>query len=247
LVKTIKENILNKERRVLVDKFSYTVDINPKNWLKPFQRTSVWYLLQMGLFYHVLGLILMYLGSNLATSVISDYTTPQIPVSVSLAISAGFFEETVFFGIPFYLSGNPLVVLGTGIIWSAAHLFNSGVISIETLAYGGFLFSVPHIFFSLRTWSSGKGWFAIVFHSGWNFSFLLMYCGIGLRECSVINDGMFDTLNIIMAITTVFMVYLAYLRQVKKKYVNRFLYLIPVIVLLVGLVFLLEEEINFLN
>jgi hypothetical protein len=201
----------------------------------------------MGLFYHVLGLILMYLGSNLATSVISDYTTPQIPVSVSLAISAGFVEETVFFGIPFYLSGNPLVVLGTGIIWSAAHLFNSGVISIETLAYGGFLFSVPHIFFSLRTWSSGKGWFAIVFHSGWNFSFLLMYCGIGLRECSVINDGMFDTLNIIMAITTVFMVYLAYLRQVKKKYVNRFLYLIPVIVLLAGLVFLLEEEINFLS
>jgi hypothetical protein len=230
-----------------VDRNSYIFDINPKHWLKPFQRTSVWYLLQMGLFYHVLGLILMYLGSNLATSVISDYTTPQIPVSLSLAVSAGFFEETVFFGIPFYLSGNPLIVLGTGIIWSTAHLFNSGVISIETLAYGGFLFSVPHIFFSLRTWTSGKGWFAIAFHSGWNFSFLLMYCGIGLRECSVINDGMFDTLNIIMAITTVFMVYLAYLRQVKKKYVNRFLYLIPVIVLLLGLVFLLEEEIKFLS
>ena len=231
-----------------MDKNSYIFDINPKNWLRPFQSTSVWYVLKMGLFYHFLGLILMYLGSNLATSVISDYSTPQIPVSVLLAISAGFFEEAVFFGIPFYLSGNPLIVLGGGVVWSAAHLFNTGVVSIETLAYGGFLFSVPHIFFSLRTWSSGKGWFAIVFHSGWNFAFLMMYCGMGLRECSVFNEGMFDALNIIMAVTTVFMVYLAYLRQVKKKYVNRFLYLIPVVVLLVGLVFLLEEEIlSFLS
>ena len=230
-----------------MDKNSYIFDINPKNWLKPFQRTSVWYMLKIDLFYHFLGLILMYLGSNLATLIISDYATPQIPVSVSLAISAGFFEEAVFFGIPFYLSGNPLMVLGGGVVWSAAHLFNTGVISIETLAYGGFLFSIPHIFFSLRIWSSGKGWFAIVFHSGWNFAFLMMYCGMGLRECSVINDGMFDVLNIIMAITTILMVYFAYLKQVKKKHFNRFLYLVPVVVLLIGLFFLLEEEIKFLN
>jgi hypothetical protein len=239
------ENILSNERRVLVDKPSELLDINPKNWLKPYQKTTVWYMLKMGLFYHFIGLILMYLGSNLVTSVISDYTVPQIPVSVSLALSAGFFEEAVFFGIPFYLSGNPLVVLGTGIIWSVAHLFNTGVISIETLAYGGFLFSIPHIFFSLRTWSSGKGWFAIVFHSGWNFVFLMMYCGLGLRECSVINDGMFDALNIIMAVSTVFMVYLAYMKQVKKKSFNRILYLLPVIVLLVGIFFLLGEEFSF--
>jgi hypothetical protein len=239
------ENILSNERRVLVDKPSELFDINPKNWLKPYQKTTVWYMLKMGLFYHFIGLILMYLGSNLVTSVISDYTVPQIPVSVSLALSAGFFEEAVFFGIPFYLSGNPLVVLGTGIIWSVAHLFNTGVISIETLAYGGFLFSIPHIFFSLRTWSSGKGWFAIVFHSGWNFVFLMMYCGLGLRECSVINDGMFDALNIIMAVSTVFMVYLAYMKQVKKKSFNRILYLLPVIVLLVGIFFLLGEEFSF--
>ena len=241
----IEENILSNERRVLADKPSELLDINPNNWLKPYQKTTVWYMLKMGLFYHFIGLILMYLGSNLVTSVISDYTIPQIPVSVSLALSAGFFEEAVFFGIPFYLSGNPLVVLGTGIVWSVAHLFNTGVISIETLAYGGFLFSIPHIFFSLRTWSSGKGWFAIVFHSGWNFVFLMMYCGMGLRECSVINDGMFDALNIIMAVSTVFMVYLAYMKQVKKKSFNRFLYLLPVVVLLVGMFFLLGEEFSF--
>ncbi len=228
-----------------MDKNSSLMDLNPKNWLKPFHNTSVWHLFKMGLFYHFLGLILMFLGSNLATSVIFDYSTPQIPVSISLAISAGFFEEAVFFGIPTYLSGHPLVILGSGIIWSVAHLFNSGIISIETLAYGGFLFSVPHIFFSLRTWTSGKGWFAIAFHSGWNFSFLMMYCGMGLRECSIINDGKFDVLNIIMAIATVFMVYLAYISKVKKKIINRYFYLIPVAILIIGLFFLLEEQILF--
>ena len=227
-----------------MDRNSVLLDINPKNWLKPFQKISIWHLLKMGLFYHFLGLLLMYVGSNLATSVISEYTTPQIPVSISLALSAGFFEEAVFFGILTYLSGHPLVVLGVGIIWSVAHLFNSGIISIETLAYGSFLFSIPHIFFSLRTWSSGKRWFAIAFHSGWNFSFLLIYCGMGLRECNIINDGIFDVLNIIMAIATVFLVYLAYREKVTKKYVNRYIFLIPVLVLIVGLIFLLGEEIN---
>ena len=229
-----------------MDKDSTIQDINPKNWLKPFQNTTVWYLLKMGLFYHFLGLILMYLGSNLATSVISDYAPPQIAVSISLALSAGFFEEAVFFGIPTYLSGHPLVILGTGIIWSVAHLLNSGVVSIETLAYGGFLFSIPHIFFSLRTWSSGKGWFAIAFHSGWNFSFLMMYCGMGLRDCSVMNDEKFEILNIVLAIATVSMVYLAYISKEKKRIVNRYLYLIPVVILIVGLFFLLEAEIRLL-
>jgi hypothetical protein len=235
LGKTIRENILSKERKVLAVKNPEILDINPKTWLRPYQKTTLWYLLKMGLFYHFLGLILMYLGSNLATSVITGYSTPQIPVSISLAISAGFLEEAVFFGIPTYLTGHPVVILASGIIWSVAHLFNTGIISIETLAYGGFLFSIPHIFFSLRTWSSGKGWFAIVFHSGWNISLLLLYCGVGLRECSIINDDPFDILNIIMAIATVFIVYLAYINQVKKKHVNRFLYLIPVTVLLIGI------------
>jgi len=226
-----------------VDKNPHLVDINPKTWLKPFQKNSVWYLLKMGLFYHFLGLILMYLGSSLVSNVVLGYSIPQIPVSISLALSAGIFEEAVFFGIPTYLSGHPLIVLGMGIIWSVAHLSNSGIISIETLAYGGFLFSIPHIFFSLRTWSSGKGWFAIVFHSGWNFTFLMTYCGMGLRQCKIIDEGTFDILNIIMAISTGFIVYLAYINKEKKKYVNRFLYLIPVGVLIIGLFFSLREEI----
>jgi len=223
------------------------LDINPKTWLRPYQKKTFGYLLKMGFFYHFLGLVLMYLVSNLATSVISGYSIPQIPVSVSLALSAGFLEEAVFFGIPTYLSGHPVVILASGIVWSVAHLFNTGIISIETLAYGGFLFSIPHIFFSLRTWLSGKGWFAIAFHSGWNVSMLMLYCGMGLRECSIINDEPFDILNIIMAIATVFIVYLAYISQVKKKQVNRFLYLIPVVVLLVGIFLIFGNEIKVLS
>lgn len=245
--KTTRENTLSKERKVLVARNPEILDLNPKTWLRPYQKTTPWYLLKMGLFYHFLGLILMYLGSNLATSVITGYSIPQIPVSVSLAISAGFLEESVFFGIPSYLTGHPVVILASGIIWSVSHLFNTGIISIETLAYGGFLFSIPHIFFSLRTWSSGKGWFAIAFHSGWNVSLLMLYCGVGLRECSVINEDPFDILNIIIAIATVFIVYLAYINQVKKKHVNRFLYLIPAAVLLVGLFLIFRNEIMILS
>jgi len=199
-------------------------DLNPKTWLKPFQKTSISYLLKMGLFYHGLSLILMYAGSYLATNVISDYEIPQFPVSISLALSSGLLEESVFFGIPYYLTGNPLILFGTGIVWSVAHLFSSGVFSVETLAYGGFLLTIPHIFFSIRTWISKKGWFAILFHSVWNFIFLILYCMWGLRQCSIIND-VIDILNVVMAISVGVILYLAY--QNKKKRINRFLYLVP--------------------
>ncbi len=217
-------------------------DINPKTWLKPFQKNTPAYLLKMGLFYHALGLILMYSGSFLVTSTIADYEIPQFPVSLSLAVSSGILEESVFFGIPYYMSGNPLVLLGSGIVWSAAHLFNSGVFAIETLAYGGFLFSIPHIFFGIRTWISKKGWFAILFHSGWNFTFLIAYCSMGLRECSIINDT-YDILNVIMAAAAGVIVYLAY--QNKKKSISRFLYLAPVAAIFVALYVLYSESFVF--
>lgn len=178
----------------------------------------------MGLFYHGLGIILMYFGSYFVSSVISDYEIPDIPVSLSLTLSSGLLEESVFFGMPYYFTGNPIILLGSGIIWSATHLFNSGVFSIETLSYVGFLFTIPHIFFSIRTWISKKGWFAIIFHSMWNFFILIFYCMLGFRQCNVVND-IFDILNLIMAISAGVIVYLAY--QNKKKHINQFLYLIP--------------------
>ena len=218
------------------------IDVNPKTWLKPFQKTSVSYLLKMGLFYHGLGIILMYAGSFFATSVISDYEIPQFPVSIILAISSGLLEESIFFGIPYYMTGNPLILLGTGIVWSASHLFSSGVFSVETLSYGGFLLTIPHIFFSIRTWISKKGWFAIVFHSVWNFAFLILYCMLGLRQCSILNDT-YDILNLVMAISAGVIVYLAY--QNKKKIINRFLYLIPVGIIFVSVLILFSDHVVF--
>ena len=215
-------------------------DINPKTWLKPFQKTSVSYLLKMGLFYHGLSLILMYAGSYFATNTISNYEIPQFPVSVSLALSSGLLEESIFFGIPYYLTGNPVVLLSTGIIWSAVHLFSSGVFSIETLAYGGFLLTIPHIFFSIRVWISKKGWFAIAFHSTWNLIFLGLYCILDLRQCNIIND-MTDILNVIMAISTGMILYLAY--KNKKKTINRLLYLVPTALIIVIFFLLYSDQI----
>ena len=212
---------------------SEITDINPKTWLRPFQKTSTHYLLEMGLFYSVLGLLMMYAGSFLASSVISDYETPQFPVSMLLAASSGLLEESVFFGIPYYITGNPTILLGTGIIWSISHLFNSGVFSIETLSYSGFLFTIPHIFFSIRTWISRKGWFAIMFHLGWNVSILFFYCILGLRQCSIIN-GMFDVSNFLMAVSAGVIVYFAY--QNKKKNINKMLYAIPVLVMFLAFI-----------
>lgn len=217
-------------------------DLNPKSWLKPFKKTNVFYLFKMGLFYHGLSLILMYSGSFFATRMISDYEVPSFPVSISLALSSGLLEESVFFGIPYYLTGNPLILLGTGIVWSIAHLFSSGVFSFETLAYGGFLLTIPHIFFSIRTWISKKGWFAILFHSVWNFSFLMLYCMLGLRQCSVIND-VNNVLNVIMAISIGIILYLAY--QNKKQKINPFLYLVPTALIILAMFLSFSTEIIF--
>ena len=204
-------------------------DMNPKTWLTPFQKNSLSYIFRMGLFYHGLGIILLYLGSSLAASTIPDYETPQFPVSILLAASAGLLEESIFFGIPYYMTGSPLVLVGTGAIWSVSHLFSADALSIQTLAFSSFLFTIPHIFFSIRTWISKKGWFAILFHSAWNVTFLLLYCMLGLRQCSIWNETS-DILNMIIAIAAGDMLYLAY--QNKNRCINRFLYLIPAAVIL---------------
>jgi len=217
-------------------------DVNPKTWLMPFQRTDTFYLLRMGLFYSGLGMILMYAGSFFAANLISGYEIPQFPVSVLLAISSGLLEESVFFGIPYYITGNPIALLGSGIIWSVSHLFNSGVFSAESLSYGGFLFAVPHIFFSIRTWISKKGWFAIVFHSGWNFSVLATYCMLGLRQCSAINET-FDILNLLIAVSAGAIVYLAHTN--KKKSINRLLYAIPGAVIFFAVVVSFSGQVAF--
>src|SRR5262249_9092281 len=96
---------------------------------------------------------------------------------------AGPLEETIFFGIPFYVLGSPYFVVVTGALWASLHLLNTNPTQANQLAFGNFLFAVPTLFFSLRTWLSGKGWFSVLVHSGWNGIFFASGCAVGEFTC----------------------------------------------------------------
>lgn len=209
-------------------------DFNPKNWMRPYQKTSIIHLLKMAFFYHVLGLGLMYGGTFLILYVLPDYIEPSFPVSLVSAITAGPIEETLFFGIPFYLSVNTQYSFLTGIIWTAVHLFNTDTWSINSLSYGGFLFVIPHLFFSYRTWKSHRGWFAIAYHSFWNITVLGTFCAMGLRECRIYNEEKFITeiLIIPISVTLIITTVLLYQRNYKKTHAKK--YLIVALILFVA-------------
>ena len=102
----------------------------------------------------------MLIGTSVVEKVFLDYEEPTRPLYLSLVLSAGPIEETIFFGIPFYVFANNLVVLAGGIIWAMLHILNTNTFEMSALAYANWLFVIPSLFFSLRTWISGKGWFA---------------------------------------------------------------------------------------
>lgn len=165
-------------------------DMHPKAWLSRYRRTSIGYLTKMFLFYHGIGFGLLLLGSAAIDQALPDREEPSIPRSLSGVIAAGPLEETVFFGIPFYVFGNAYSVLVTGALWVAIHLFNTDTFSINNLAYGNLLFVMPSLFFSLRTWASGKGWFAIATHSAWNAVFFTAGCSTGEFTCTLVDADM---------------------------------------------------------
>ena len=149
-----------------------------------------------------------------------------------MAVTAGPVEESIFFGIPFYLFGSTYAVLGMGVFWSIVHVLNTNALDVNNLAYGSLLFTIPHIFFSLRTWISGKGWFAIVFHASWNTTFLLSYCAAGLRACMIFSSDEFtiDVLVIIIAGSLLAILYLLYKKHTVKNYQIKYLITIPITV-----------------
>ena len=99
----------------------------------------------------------MLAGISIVQKVISNYEEPSLPRYLTLVLSAGPTEETLFFGIPFYAFGNHYVVLAGGIIWAMLHILNTHAVDIHNLAYANWLFVIPSFFFSFRTWISGKG------------------------------------------------------------------------------------------
>lgn len=188
-------------------------DLSPRRWLRPFASRSVPHIVLMGLFYHALGLVLLGVGRRIADTVVPGYAPSGIPVSIASTLASGPIEESIFFGIPYLVFSNPYVLLAIGSLWSLLHLFNAATLDFANVSYGAFLFTVPHIFFSIRTWASGRGWVAIAFHSAWNLAALLSVCGTGAMQCKAFGDGVFfmlDVLLVVVATAVTVLIYLAY-------------------------------------
>jgi hypothetical protein len=163
-------------------------DFHPRSWLSRYRRTSVGYLTTMLFFYHGIGIGLLLMGTMVIERVLPNHEESSIPRSLSGVLAAGPLEETIFFGIPFYIFGNAYSVLVTGAVWVGIHLLNTESLSINSLAFGNLLFVLPSLFFSLRTWVSGKGWFAVLTHSAWNGVFFAAGCSTGEFACTEV-DG----------------------------------------------------------
>ena len=159
-------------------------DINPKNWISRYYNNSLLYLIIMFLFYHGIGIISSSIGTIIIDQSLIEYEEPSLPLSIIPVILAGPLEESLFFGIPYYAFGNNLFVLIGGIAWAMLHIFNTYSIEINQLSYANWLFVIPSLFFSLRTWLSGKGWFAILGHSIWNLLFFSLSCIFQETSCS---------------------------------------------------------------
>lgn len=128
----------------------------------------------------------MIIGTAILEKTIIGYTEPMVSRSLLPVLTAGPIEESLFYGIPFYATGNHLLVLASGILWVMVHILNTKSLAISTLAYANWLFVIPSFFYSFRTWISGKGWFAIVAHSTWNGIFFSLGCVYGEYECSIV-------------------------------------------------------------
>lgn len=165
------------------------IDINPSSWLSPYRRTSLGYLIKMLLFYHGIGILIMIIGTTIIEYLVPEYQDVSVPLSIISVLSAGPIEEILFFGLPYYIFGNHLVVLGGGIVWVMLHILNTNTFELTTLSYANWLFVIPSLFFSLRTWISGKGWFAILTHSLWNGVFFVLGCLVSEVSCSAILRG----------------------------------------------------------
>ena len=193
-------------------------DFHPLRWTSKYRRTTVPYLIIMVLFYHGIGIIVLAAGSLLIQNIIRDYNEPSIPITILSVIFAGPIEETLFFGIPLYATGSHIIVMAGGIMWAMIHILNTQTVQLNALSYTNWLFVIPSIFFSFRTWISGKGWFAVVSHSMWNIAFFTLGCTSGEFPCNVFYDknGFSDIIMISIGTLLTALTYFLYRRNLTK-------------------------------
>ena len=197
-------------------------DFHPRSWLSRYRRTSIGYLAKMLFFYHGIGVVLLLVGSAIIEQAIPDYEEPNIPRSLAGVLVAGPIEETIFFGIPFYVFGNAYSVLVTGAVWVAIHLLNTPTLQADALAFGNLLFVLPSLFFSLRTWVSGKGWFAVLTHSAWNGTFFALGCSSGEFQCTAVDSDINITIyTVLLSAGLIGITYALYRRKENKERQHR--------------------------
>src|SRR6476659_2657766 len=193
-------------------------DFHPLRWTTKYRRTTVPYLIIMVLFYHGIGIIVLAAGSLLIQNIIRDYNEPSIPITILSVIFAGAIVETLFVCIPIYATGSHIIVMAGGIMWAMIHILNTQTVQLNALAYTNWLFVIPSIFFSFRTWISGKGWFAVASHSTWNIAFFTLGCTSGEFPCNVFYDknGFSDIIMISIGTLLTALTYILYRRNLTK-------------------------------
>jgi len=177
----------------------------------------------MAVFYHAIALMFMYLVMTTFFVYDPSHEMPFYPLTLVDLVSAGPIEETLLFGIPYYVTGNQYVMLGTGIFWTLTHLggFDEDLnFSEELITWESFAFIIPTLFFSYRTWLSGKGWLSILIHSVWNAGVFGLDCVEGYGDCTIYDSSSggleYSWILIIGSVILVGITYWLYTRRKNK-------------------------------
>ncbi|HEV2193374.1 MAG TPA: CPBP family glutamic-type intramembrane protease [Nitrosopumilaceae archaeon] len=192
-------------------------DVNPRSWVMPFRNCSVWYLVIMAIFYHVISRCTQEIG-NLIPQIQLDFPFPHFYGNSINQIIGAPVEEVLLFGLPFYLLKKRNVRFILGIIWSIFHMFNTVQPIFGHFDFVSLFATVPMLFLSLRSWASNKGWLSIVFHTFWNLFLIIIqlsaYTSISFNlifgaEKDLINSAIFG----VIASALLFINFLIYKRK----------------------------------
>ena len=170
----------------------------------------------MLLFYVGLGYLANFTFLNVIQNLVPEYEEPEVNPPLLGLLNAGPFEESLFFGIPFYGFGKIVAVLITGLLWASVHTLNTESPDLTHLAYGNFIFALCYLFFSLRTWISGMGWFSMLAHSVFNGTAFLGICYVDTSSCVL--SSATDLFMVGVSLVLVFVTFYLYQR---RKYLER--------------------------
>ena len=215
-----------KLNQIKFDKKDFVEDIHLKKWLSKFKNTSLTHFLIFAIIFYCMTIFLSLLGDFLPTIYFGKDAIVQIPENAfNSSILIPSIEEAIFFGLPQYLSGHPIVVIIAGSFWSISHLFAPITESTYSLNLTAFFATIPTLLFHIRVWRSGKGWFAIVTHGGYNSLIDLGRCSAYVSQCPQFFDNNFDFpgfhIVVGLAVSLLLITYFLYRRKSKKNSKNQ--------------------------